>query len=140
MERLAICMGKIAAEIGAQQIGPAVRAEAVDEMAGPAQGGGQSGGVEFGVHRVPCGGVIRLEGEVGRGGQAVAGAAEGEPGGGEAAQIGPSGGRLGHQARPISAGERRAGMRSGVPGPARPMLSSQASNSGAGRRPSTPRR
>ena len=128
-----------AAEVGAQQIGAAVRAGAAHRLAGQA-GGGEVGGEGRGVQRrvdgIAGGGVGGLEGEVGLGRLGVAGAAEGDAGGGEAAQAAPEARGVGH-ARPINAGERLAGMRAGAV--SSPMRCCHASNSGAGRRPSTPR-
>ena len=135
--------GEAAAEIGAQQILAAIRAGAADNGAGEAASGeigGEGWRIEFGVYRVACCGVGGLEGEMGHRGQAVAGAAEGDPRRGEAAKILPQAGRGSHQSSPIKAGDMAVGICWGVARPSRPIRASHASNSGAGRRPSAPRR
>ena len=72
-----------------------------------------------------------------RGRQPIAGAAERHPRRGESAQVCPVSRCLRHQSRPISFGDNPAGIRSDVAAPATPIRMSHASNSGAGRRPST---
>ena len=67
-----------------------------------------------------------------------AGAAEGDAGRGEAAQLGPAGGRA--HASPTSAGAMRPGNSPAPLAAAIPIDSIQASNSGAGRRLSAARR
>ena len=74
-----LIFGEAAAEVGAQEVGAAVGAGALDEEAGQVRGGevgGEGLGVEFGVDGVAGGGVGGLERQVGGGWQAVARPAE----------------------------------------------------------------
>ena len=104
------------------------------------------------MHRVTGARVIELEAEVRRGRHAGAGATEEDPGVGEAAQRREVRGRP-EQRRPItghawpptvettlSAGRIASGRKISASAPSRstmPVRCSHASNSGAGRRPST---
>ena len=144
-----------AAEVGTADVLAAVlrgAAHLMERQAAPLQALRQGLDVQGRVHRVTRPRVIELEAEVRRGRHGGAGAAEEDPGFGEAAECGEVRGRpeqapamTGHALPPTaattpSAGRIASGRKASASTPSRstmPVRCSHASNSGAGRRPST---
>ena len=135
-----------AAPVGAAQIGLAVGRPAGHGQAGPAhcgEAGGQRCGVERQLHRITRLGVGRRKTQQLSRGQAGAGAAQGDAGGGVAAQLSPGIGG-GHDVGAASKSSIDAcsavlapAGSSSPPAPVMPLRCNQASNSGARLSPSS---
>ena len=142
-------LGQAAAQVRALQVGGPVRGRRADlEHLEPGEALPDEGRVEGGVDGVLGRGVRGPELQLARGGQRVAGPAEGDPGPGRLPQhlprVGRRGGRRLQGAHaPAEASRARApgasaGRLSTWPASSMsPVRTSHASNSGAGRRPST---
>ena len=132
-------VGETAAQVGAAQVGGAIRGGGGDgDRIEAFQLLLQHGEVERRMHRIAGAGMGELKLQVGAGGQARPAATQPDPGRGGRAQAGPGIGA----AHPASS-RRRVAARSSVSWPVpdtMPVLASQVSNSGAARRPKVLRR